>query len=188
VSTIGWVILAIVVVAVVAILVVAAAMRGRRRARLQQRFGPEYDRTVEASGSRRAAERELRERAERRDEINLRDLDPQRRQVLRGEWVGVQAMFVDDPRGALDRAARLVHATMSERGYPANGDDEHIDLVSVDHPDLVPEFRRAHDTSVRLRNGNTDTEAVRQGMLAYRNVFQRIVGAPVERQQHAANG
>ncbi len=174
-STTVWVII------VVAILVLAALVFSnvahRRRVGLRQRFGDEYDRTVDAAGGRRAAERDLRDRAGRRDQIEVHDIDPQRRQVLVGEWVGVQASFVDDPAAAVRGAERLVHATMTERGYPDGSADNHIDLVSVDYPELAPELRRARETSAGRANGGgvADTEALRKAMLRYRGVFDRML-------------
>ncbi|MFE2271180.1 hypothetical protein ACFXB4_18275, partial [Streptomyces lavendulae] len=60
----------IVIIAVAAVVVIALAVglwMAARRRRLQNRFGPEYDRTVEDEGGRMAAERELRAREERHD-------------------------------------------------------------------------------------------------------------------------
>ena len=54
-STTGWVILAIVVGVVVIAALAMMASRSRRSAALRDRFGPEYDRTVESAGSRRTA-------------------------------------------------------------------------------------------------------------------------------------
>ena len=53
-STTGWIIvgLAIVIVAVVGMIAAARAASSRRRTHLQDRFGPEYDRTVGETGSR----------------------------------------------------------------------------------------------------------------------------------------
>ena len=56
-----WVWVLLIVVAVV--LVVGALLgRKRRRERPEQRFGPEYGRTVERAGGRRAAEADLEQR------------------------------------------------------------------------------------------------------------------------------
>ena len=62
----GTVITIIVIVVVVAAAIVAAyAYKRRRSDQLQQRFGPEYERTIEESGDRKAAERDLRQREQR---------------------------------------------------------------------------------------------------------------------------
>src|SRR4051794_41433352 len=70
----------IVIVAIVLIALVVAALvvsRQRRSQQLQAGFGPEYDRTVEErGGDRRDAEAELRERRQRRDQFEIRELDP----------------------------------------------------------------------------------------------------------------
>ena len=74
-STTGWVILAI-VAGVVAIGALAALSmsRSRRSSGLRDRFGPEYDRTVTQAGSRRTAERDLREREEQYESMDIRPL------------------------------------------------------------------------------------------------------------------
>jgi hypothetical protein len=179
-SATAWVIIGVVVAIIVILVAVLVTLRARRRRRmqLQHRFGDEYDRTVDTTGDRKTAERDLSDRAERRDAIELHEISAARRQVIVGEWVGVQASFVDDPAGALRSAARLVHQTMTERGYPDGSPDDDVDLVSVDHPDLVPEFRRAHETNARVRNGTADTEALRRALLRYRAVFDRLLEPP----------
>ena len=60
----SWALIAVAVVVVLAVAVWRAFAR-RRTAGLQDRFGPEYDRTVDASGSTREAEAELAEREKR---------------------------------------------------------------------------------------------------------------------------
>lgn len=96
-STAIWVVVALVVVAVLAAAGYLAMTRSRT-ARLRRRFGPEYDRVLERQGGRAAAERELRSREERHQELELRDLDPRRREEYREQWVRVQERFVDAPR------------------------------------------------------------------------------------------
>ena len=70
-----------IIVVVVAIIVVVAlldaalmAERGCWRPRLRDRFGPVYDRTVDAAGNRKEAEEELRGRLGRRDRLVIRPL------------------------------------------------------------------------------------------------------------------
>ncbi len=58
-----------IIVLVIVLLVIAAvavfAVRAARRRKLQNTFGPEYDRVVADTGSRADAEKELRERERR---------------------------------------------------------------------------------------------------------------------------
>ena len=73
----AWVWVVIAVVAVVAVLgVFWSATRTRRSRSLQDRFGREYDRTVEHTGDKREAERELSEREKRHEELDLKPLTP----------------------------------------------------------------------------------------------------------------
>ena len=60
-----WIVIVVAVVIVIGVIVMSAS-RTRRTRRLQEGFGPEYDRTVETTGDRKTAERELEERRERR--------------------------------------------------------------------------------------------------------------------------
>jgi flagellar biosynthesis/type III secretory pathway M-ring protein FliF/YscJ len=55
-----WIVIALVAIVVVAG-IVWSAVSSRRRSRLQEGFGPEYDRVVDDAPSRREAESELRE-------------------------------------------------------------------------------------------------------------------------------
>jgi len=184
-----WIVIAAAaVVVLLAVLITAAVMRRRYRDRLRDRFGPEYDRTVGAVGRRRAAERDLAQRAERRDRLDLRPIDEGERRRLRGEWVGVQAEFVDDPMRATIDAERVVDDAMRARGYPVDGFAGQADLISVDHPDVVEHYRRAHQCGIRARDGEASTEEARQAVLAYRRVLDAVVEAGAERRHEEPAG
>src|SRR3954462_14616123 len=69
----AWGIIGVAAVVLVAVIVWRALAAKRTRA-LQGRFGPEYDRALDSSESRRQAEADLKARAERRDELDIRPL------------------------------------------------------------------------------------------------------------------
>ena len=71
-----WLWIVVIAVAVVAAIVIALALRARQRARLKDRFGPEYERTVQALDSRRQAEIDLRTREEHHALLSLQPLTP----------------------------------------------------------------------------------------------------------------
>ena len=82
----------VIVVAVLAIAIAVYMMTSRRRTgALRDQFGPEYDKTVDESGGRRAAESELKERVDRRQELDIRPLTPAAADRYAGEWRDVQA-------------------------------------------------------------------------------------------------
>lgn len=168
-ETLGWVLLALVVVAVVVLALYAS--KGRRRAGLRERFGPEYDRTVERVGDRREAETELAELVDRRDALDIRDLDATEAAGYRTEWEVVQARFVDEPSAAVNDADALLTTVMRQRGYPVDDFDERAALIATDHPEVVDHYRAAHSLP-----GDAGTEDLRQAFVHYRSLFEVLVG------------
>ena len=169
-----WIVIAVVVVLVIIVAVAATASR-RRRHHLQQRFGSEYDRTVEGADRRRAAERDLRDREARHDELELRPLSEAARQRYTEQWQDMQAGFVDRPQVAVADADRLITDLMRERGYPVDDFDTRSELVSVDHPDVVENYRTAHGIAARTIEGRTTTEDLRQAVISYRALFEEML-------------
>lgn len=171
----GWVLLgvAILVVVVLAVLLVAA---NRRTAALRSRFGPEYDRTVAATGHKRDAEAELEERQDRHNQFPIRALTSIARQRYQGDWRTVQSQFVDDPSGAVAGADRLIQLVMRERGYPVEDFDQRAEDLSVDHPDVVENYRQGHRlATASYHRDDTSTEGLRQAMRHYRALFEELV-------------
>jgi hypothetical protein len=169
-----WILIAAVVVAAL-VLGVFGWLQMRRR-RLQQTFGPEYERAVTDAPSRREAEAELEERQRRREELEIRPLSDEVAERYGHEWEGVQVRFVDDPVGATRDADRLVQKVMADRGYPMEEFDARADLLSVDHPTVIENYRAAHTTYLAYDRGDASTEDLRQAMVYYRSLFQELVG------------
>jgi hypothetical protein len=172
----GWAWAIIVVAAVVLVaIVVWRALATRRTRTLQGRFGSEYDRTLEGAESKRDAEGELKARAERRDELDIRPLAPGARERYVAEWRRVQARFVDEPDGAVREADALIQSVMAERGYPMDDFDQRAADVSVDHPDVVENYREGHRLARASALGDGTTEDLRQAMQHYRALFDELV-------------
>lgn len=169
--TIGIVVLA----AVVAFAV--WGIRRRRRASLQERFGPEYEREVRARGSESDAVQHLGKVADRRDRLDIRRLEPADRDRYTRRWEAVQSEFVDRPGPALDDADRLVTDVMHDRGYPVEDFGERAELVAADHPQVVEHYRAAHAARQAHHgdSGNSDTEELRQAFVHYRALFNELV-------------
>lgn len=173
-----WLIVAVVVV--VLILIVAFALSRRRKqertGELRERFGPEYDRTVEREGKRGKAEDDLERRADERDKFEIRELDPAARDRFAHRWDESQHLFVDDPAAAIQQADGLVHEVMRERGYPADDFERNADDLSVDQPHLVEHYRGAHGVAGRARREDVSTEDQRQAMVHFRGLFDELLG------------
>jgi hypothetical protein len=171
-----WAWVVIVVAAVIVLGLVAwTAFRANRRRRLQQDFGPEYDRAVGDAPTRREAEAELEERRKRHEEFEIRPLSPTSRERCQREWEVAQAQFVDDPEAAIGEADRLIQEVMRERGYPVEDFEQRAADLSVDHPDVVQNYRAGHATSRNVVRGEADTEEVRQAMIHYRALFDELL-------------
>jgi hypothetical protein len=170
----GW-ILIVIGAAVVAGAIVAAALRTRQSRGLRERFGPEYDRVAADAPSRREAEAELREREARHDQLDLRPLEPADRDRFRTRWQDVQARFVDDPPGAVRDADRLIQEVMRVRGYPVDDFEARAADLSVDHPDVVENYRAAHGIAVAHERGRAGTEELRHAVRHYRALFDSLV-------------
>jgi hypothetical protein len=172
-----WILIAVVAVLVVLGVLWYGAQR-RRTSALQDRFGSsEYDRTLEKEGGRRSAERELREREKRHDELELRPLSPEARRGFQQEWEETQAVFVDDPKGAVARADQLVQRVMKERGYPVEDFDQRAADISVEHPELVEKYRTADGIARASERGEASTEDLRHSVRHYRALFIELLGA-----------
>jgi hypothetical protein len=169
-----WVLIAIAVVAILAV-VAWQAMTRRRTGRLQQQFGPEYDRTLGNADSRRDAEAELQAREERRQQLEVRPLSQAARDRYLQTWQSVQAQFVDDPGGAVAGADSLIQSVMAERGYPVEDFEQRAADISVDHPQVVENYRQGHRLAQASANGTDSTEDLRQAMRHYRALFDELV-------------
>jgi len=168
----------IVIVVVVVLAAIAGILYDTRRRRLQQRFGPEYDRMVEEKGSRTKAEAELAGRERRVAGLDIRPLDPAAQARYAQDWTAVQEQFVDAPQDAVSSAQRLVRTVMNERGYPTEGDDQMLADLSVEHATVLDNYRAAYLISQRAADGLASTEDLRQAMIHYRILFQELLGTP----------
>ena len=90
-------------------------------------------------------------------------------------WQTVQAQFVDDPRGAVASADSLIQSVMAERGYPVEDFDQRAADISVDHPQVVENYRHGHRLAQASANGSDSTEDFRQAMRHYRALFDELV-------------
>lgn len=153
-------------------------MRRRQSEALRDRFGPEYDRTVHVVGDERKAETLLAEREKRVSAYTIKPLAPEMRDHFVETWRQVQAQFVDDPNYAVTRADDLLGEVMRARGYPMSDFDHRAEDLSVDHPEVVQNYRRAHDIALRHSRGEASTEDLRTAMIHYRTLFDDLVNEP----------
>jgi FtsZ-interacting cell division protein ZipA len=170
----GWILVAIGAAIVIAA-IAWSANRKRRRAGLQDTFGAEYDRTVADAPSRREAEAELAERRRRREELEITPLEQSSRDRYMARWRQTQEKFVDDPQAAVFDADALIQEVMRERGYPVEDFDQRASDLSVDHADVISNYRAAHAIAVADQRGNATTDDLRDAVVHYRALFSDLV-------------
>ena len=157
---------------------VAYLFERTRSSRLRERFGSEYSHTVAETGDRWKAESALENRARRVKSFPIRVLTPTERRHFQEAWHGIQGQFVDDPNASFVEADRLIARLMSTRGYPVADFEQRAADISVDHPEVVENYRSGHRIVLKDAQGRADTEDLRQGMIHYRTLFEDLVGQP----------
>jgi hypothetical protein len=172
----------LIIVAVIVVLVLAAILasawafsRRQRSERLRQKFGPEYDYTVDTMGDRHQAESELADREKRAKSLKIHSLTREEVNRFTDAWQGVQARFVDEPAEAIADAELLVGEVMEARGYPAAGYERRISYLSVNHPRSVQNYRAAQAITQQDGRHEVSTEDLRRAMTYYREVFDDLL-------------
>ncbi len=168
---------AVVAVVVIAAILIWAASRRRHMAELREHFGPEYDHAVKSMGDERAAVAELEQRQKRVEAMELQPLSAVQRDRFLSQWRAIQANFVDDPKQALEGADQLIQEVMQVRGYPVSDFERQAGDLSVHYPEVVSNYRRAHEIAQRSAQGQADTDEIRQAMVYYRSLFEDLVEA-----------
>ncbi len=147
----------------------------RRTEALQAQYGREYSRTLSETGDARKAEEELVKRKERVDHLEIQPLRAEQREQFLTRWRSVQAMFVDDPVGAIARADALVGEVMATRGYPVSDFEQRAADISVHHSVVVDNYRAACEIVERQRRNEATTEDLRKAMVHYRALFEDLL-------------
>jgi hypothetical protein len=148
----------------------------RRRSKLlRERFGPEYDRVVQQEGNVRRGEGVLEFREKKRETLHIQPLSRATCSDFSNRWNAVQAQFVDDPQGAVAKADSLVSEVMEARGYPIVDFTERAEIISVDHPIVVDNYRAAHAIAMSRTHGQATTEGLRKAMVHYRSLFDELL-------------
>jgi hypothetical protein len=170
-----------IIIAVVAILVIMGAImapmfaRRRKSQKFQNKYGPEYDRTVESAGNEKKAQAELNGRQKHVDTLNIRPLSVSERERYQAEWTAIQAKFVDQPGQATVEADHLIMEVMKVRAYPVSDFDQRAADISVNYPTLVSNYRAAREIAIKNEQQTATTEELRQAMIHYRSLFDELL-------------
>lgn len=169
------VILGVVALLVLVVLIGMAIARGRRTKRLQEQFGPEYERTLKKLGDKREAESDLEERIAHVSTLNIRPLTAEQVNRYALEWQDVQREFVDEPLLSLQKADRLIREVMKARGYPVEDFEQRVADISVNYPELVADYRGMHRIAIKEAPESASTEEIRKAMIHGRALFDHLI-------------
>ena len=177
----------LIVIAVLAIAVAAwAYMQREKTLKLRNKYGPEYERLAEHEHSARKAETILATREQRVAKFNIRLLKPEEVARFSSDWRLVQEHFVDDPRESVGQADRLINEALKARGYPMADFEQQAADLSVDHPQVVDNYRKAH--AIAAQGAAASTEDLRIAMQHYRSLFEDVLGQHVNQLEEVRHG
>ena len=174
IDTQTWIMIASGVVLLIA-LAALIIYKKKQSHRLHERFGKEYDRSVDDLGSKSKAESELKARERRVEHLNILPLEPAEAARFSQAWKDLQGRFVDNPKNAVAQADQLVRELMLKRGYPMGDFESRAADISVDHPEVVAHYRAAQAIAVRDKRGEADTEELRKAVVHYRALFDELL-------------
>jgi lipopolysaccharide export LptBFGC system permease protein LptF len=171
----------IIIIFVVVIVVIMGAImaptfaRRRRSRKFQNKYGPEYERTVQTAGNDKKAQAELKDRQKHIDTLNIRPLSLAERERYQAEWTTIQARFVDQPGQATVEADHLIMEVMKMRAYPVSDFDQRAADISVNYPTLVSNYRAAREIAIKNEKHSANTEELRQALIYYRSLFDELL-------------
>jgi len=178
--------IAVIAAGVVVVAIIAAlAWNAYQTNRLKSRFGPEYDAVLRRTGNKAKAEKELRQREARVEKFQIVPLSPADAAKFSANWTRLQGSFVDDPKGVLIEADKLVRDLLVKRGYPVADFDLRAADISVDHPIVVNNSRAAQRIVSLDQRGEASTEDLRKAVVHFRALFDELLGKTTAREQVA---
>ena len=169
------IILVVLVLVIIGVILGLVFARRRRSEQLHDKFGPEYDHTVQTMGDEKKAQTELNERQKHVEALDIRPLSATERERYRADWTAVQSKFVDDPEQAIVDADRLIIEVMQLRAYPVSNFEQRAADISVNYPALVSNYRAAREIAIKNQQHQANTEELRQAMIYYRSLFEELL-------------
>ena len=132
----------------------------------------------EASVRQQQQESGVEPPAERIEALNIRVLAPSDRAEFVKFWTKVQTTFADDPGSAVRSADQLLGNVMSSRGFPMGNFEQRVAEISVGYPDILDNYRAAHQRALRHMRGRASSEDLRQAMFHYQALFEELIKEP----------
>jgi hypothetical protein len=143
--------------------------------RLRERLGAEYRRPVEELRIRTKAEHDRKEREKRAERFPFEPRLPSGAATFVQAWQGLQRGFVDNPKGVVVPADRLVWEPVLKRGYSRGDSESRADDFSMHHPAFEPNGRAARFIAMRSECGEASTEDLHRAVMHVRVLFGELL-------------
>lgn len=115
-------------------------------------------------------------RLERHADYQLRDLDDDERDRYADRWRTMQRTSTRQPATGLLEADGLLTAVLADVGYPTDSFEQQAADLSVEHAEVVEDYRAGRAVVADMRGGRAGTEEIRRALVRYRTVFERVAG------------
>jgi hypothetical protein len=162
-------------------LLFASSFSSRNRSRkLHDRFGTEFDPTVQTMDYEQKAQMELNERQKYVADLYIRPLSTADRERFLADWTAVQSNFVDEPGQAIGDADNLVKEVMQIRALPVSNFDQRAADLSVSYPALVSNYRAAREVAIKNEQHLANIEELRQALFHYQSLFEELLGTEAD--------
>jgi hypothetical protein len=169
------VVLVLFFLAVIGVILGVIFARRQRSRKFQNKFGPEYDRTVQSAGNEKKAQAELDARKKHVDTLSIRPLSVSERERYQAAWTAIQAKFLDQPGQATIEADHLIMEVMKVRDYPVSDFEQRAADISVNYPAMVSNYRAAREIALKNEQHTANTEELRQALIHYRSLFDELL-------------
>ena len=105
----------------------------------------------------------------------LLPLAPAERARFNRAWEGLVARFADAPATTIVEADGLIARVLAARGYRTPADPQATDVLAVEHPLLLVNYRAAHRIALATRRGDACTEDLRRALVHFRALFEILL-------------
>jgi hypothetical protein len=174
-NTTYLIITVVLVVVIIGAILMPIFARRKRSQRFQNKYGPDYDHTVQTMGNEKKAQTEMDDRQKHVEALNIRPLSDSEREGYLAEWTAIQAKFVDQPGQATIEADHLIMKVMQMRAYPVSDFEQRAADVSINYPALVSNYRAAREIASKNEHHQASTEELRQALIYYRSLFDELL-------------
>jgi len=151
------------------------AMRRRRPTYFHRRFGYDHDLSLEDENTPPHVTEGVDAQNGRSNTFTIQPLTSTNKVYATSLWQSIQALFVDEPKVAIEEAEDLLMEVMRQRGFPSGDFEQLLADLTADYPWLLENYRALRTIKRRQDHGEATTEDLRQALLLYRSILDDLL-------------